>query len=100
MARSLEESLRILQSHRAELRQRGVQHAAIFGSVARGEARDDSDVDILIDLDPARSMGLFEYASLKCYVNELFQEAVDVVNRKTLKPLLRDAILREAVHAF
>jgi hypothetical protein len=100
MARSLEESLRILQSHRAELRQRGVQHAAIFGSVARGEARDDSDVDILIDLDPARSMGLFEYASLKCYVNELFQETVDVVNRKTLKPLLRDAILREAVHAF
>jgi predicted nucleotidyltransferase len=100
MAKSLTESLQILKDHQFELRRRGVQHAAVFGSVARGKARVDSDVDILIDLDPTRPMGLFEYAALKLYIDALFGGAADVVNRKTLKPLLRDTIMREAVDAF
>jgi predicted nucleotidyltransferase len=45
-------------------------------------------------------LGLFEYARLKLYIAELLGGTVDVVNRKTLKPLLRDAILRDAVNAF
>lgn len=45
-------------------------------------------------------MGIFEYTRLKLYVGELLDGAGDVVNRKTLKPLLRDAIVREAVDAF
>jgi predicted nucleotidyltransferase len=43
---------------------------------------------------------VFAYASLQCYIEELVGEATDVVNRNTLKPLLRDAILRDAVDAF
>jgi len=82
------------------LRLRGVSHAAVFGSVARGEAIADSDIDVLVDLDEARSMGIFEYARLKLYINELLAGAGDVVNRRTLKPLLRDNILRDAIHAF
>lgn len=77
----------------------GVRHAAIFGSVARGEARAGSDVDVLIDLDPAVPMGLFEYARLKLFIADLIAGA-DVVNKRTLKPLLRDAILHDAVNAF
>ena len=100
MAKSLAESLQILKNHQSELQCRGVQHAAVFGSVVRDEARLDSDVDILIDLDPTRPMGLFEYATLKLYIDALFGGAADVVNRKTLKPLLRDTIMREAVDAF
>lgn len=100
MARSLTESLQILKAHQSELQRRGVKHAAIFGSVARGKARADSDVDILIDLDPSRAMGLFEYATLKLYIDTLFGGTADVVHRKTLKPLLRDTIVREAVDAF
>ena len=72
----------------------------MFGSVARGETRVNSDIDVLVDLDPDNPMGIFEYASLKLYVGELFGGTGDVVNRKTLKPLLREAILAEAVNAF
>jgi predicted nucleotidyltransferase len=100
MTASLPHVLEALRTHEAELRRRGVCHAAVFGSVTRGEAGAGSDIDVLIDLDPDRPIGLFEYARLKLYIGELFDGAGDVVNRKTLKPLLRDAILREAVNAF
>ena len=96
----LPDALRTLQANEAELRRRGVRHAAVFGSVARGETRVNSDIDVLVDLDPDEPMGIFEYASLKLYVGELFGGTGDVVNRKTLKPLLREAILAEAVNAF
>ncbi len=100
MVASLPEVLETLRTHEAELRRRGVLHAAVFGSVVRGEARADSDIDVLVDLDPERPMGLFEYARLKLYIGELLGGGADVVNRKTLKPLLRDGILHEAIHAF
>ena len=87
-----------LRTHESELRRLGVSHAAVFGSVARGEARTDSDVDVLVDLDQDRPLGIFEYARLKIYINEILDGAGDVVNRRTLKPLLRDSILRDAVH--
>ena len=100
MPTTLAAVLRRLKDHEDDLQRRGVRHAAVFGSVARGEARDASDIDVLVDLDPDRPMGIFEYARLKLYVGDLLDGAGDVVNRKTLKPLLRDAIVREAVDAF
>jgi len=54
---------------------------------------------VLVELDRERPMGIFEYARLKLNMNELLN-GVDVVSRRTLKPLLRDAILRDAIHAF
>jgi uncharacterized protein len=92
--------LRTLREHEDDLRRLGVEHAAVFGSVARGEARAGSDIDVLVDLDRERPMGIFEYARLKLYIGELLDGASDVVNRKTLKPLLRENILRDAVNAF
>jgi predicted nucleotidyltransferase len=100
MPTTLSHVLDALHTHEADLRQRGVCHAAVFGSVARGEARPDSDIDVLVELDPQQPMGLFEYARLKIHIAELLGGSTDVVNRKTLKPLLRDAILRDAVNAF
>ena len=100
MTAVLSDVLETLRSHENELRRLGVSHAAVFGSVARGEANAGSDIDVLVDLDEDRSMGIFEYARLKLYVNELLDGAGDVVSRRTLKPLLRDSILRDAIHAF
>jgi predicted nucleotidyltransferase len=100
MAKPLGETLHILQAHQPELRRRGVLHAAVFGSVARGESGEESDVDILIELEPEHPMGVFAYAALRCYIQDLVGETADVVNRNTLKPLLREAILRDAVDAF
>ncbi len=92
--------LEALKAHETELRRLGVCHAAVFGSVARGEARPDSDVDVTVELDPERPIGVFEYARLKLYIAQLVGGRGDVVNRKTLKPLLRESILRDSVNAF
>jgi predicted nucleotidyltransferase len=97
---ALQRFLQTLREHEAELRALGVRHASLFGSVARGDARDDSDVDVLVDLDPERPMGLFEYSRLKLHIAELLGSSTDVVNRKTLKPLMRDNVLHEAIDAF
>jgi uncharacterized protein len=100
MAASLTRALETLREHESDLRSMGVLHAAVFGSTARGEARADSDIDVLVDLDPAHPIGLFEYARLKLSVSALLDGSADVVNRKTLKPLLRDSILHDAIDAF
>jgi predicted nucleotidyltransferase len=100
MTDTLDNVLDTLRTHESELRKLGVSHAAVFGSVARGEASADSDIDVLVELDQERSLGIFEYARLKLYINELLDGAGDVVSRRTLKPLLRDNILRDAIHAF
>ncbi len=95
-----DEALAILVKHRAELMQRGVLHAALFGSTARGEATADSDVDILVDLDPAAPIGVWEFVGLQHFVGELFPTRVDVVHREGLRPRPRLSIERDLVHAF
>jgi hypothetical protein len=97
---TLHEILGRLRAGERELRQRGVRHAAVFGSVARGENHSDSDIDVLIELDPQRPMGMFQYTRLKIDIAELVGGPADVINRETVRPMLRDAILREAVDAF
>jgi predicted nucleotidyltransferase len=100
MKLDLQYVLETLRSHESDLRRLGVSHAAVFGSVARGEAGAESDIDVLVDLDENRPMGIFEYARLKLYINELFDGPSDVVNRRTLKPLLRADILHDRIRAF
>lgn len=89
-----------LREHQADLRRQGVLHAALFGSVARGNARPASDIDILIDLDPTVDLDVFGYVRLKDYIAGLFDGPVDVVNRQGLKPYLKPAVLDDAVYAF
>jgi hypothetical protein len=100
MPPDLQNALETLRNHENDLRRLGVSHAAVFGSVARGEAGAKSDIDVLVDLDDDHPIGIYEYARLKLYIRELFDGSGDVVNRRTITPLLRTNILRDAIHAF
>jgi predicted nucleotidyltransferase len=100
MVVALQDALELLRDHEADLRSLGVAHAAVFGSVARGEARSGSDIDVLVELDETHAIGVFEYVRLKLYIGQLFDGSGDVVNRLTLKPLLRSNILHDAIEAF
>lgn len=94
------EAIDILKGHRAELQRRGVAHAAVFGSTVRAENRPDSDLDLLVDIDPAADIGVYEYVALTRFIGELFPVPVDVANRATLKPHVRPSAEREAIYAF
>ena len=95
-----QDALATLRRHESVLRARGVTHAAVFGSVARGENRPDSDLDIVIDIDPEAHVTLFDYVGLQDYIAGLFNGRVDVVDREGLKPDLRAPVTRDAVYAF
>jgi predicted nucleotidyltransferase len=73
----------------------GARNVRVFGSVARGEARPDSDVDILVDMEPGRS--LFDLGGLLYDLQTLLGVEVDVVTEKGLRPRIRAQVLQEAV---
>jgi predicted nucleotidyltransferase len=97
---NIQDALATLRRHENDLRERGIRHAAVFGSVARGDNRPDSDLDILLEFEPGAEGSIYEYMRLKEYVSQLFEGSVDVVDRDALKPDLRAPSARDAVYAF
>jgi predicted nucleotidyltransferase len=95
-----EQIIATLRAHERELRNRGVLHAALFGSIARNEARQTSDIDIMVELEPNAPIGVFEYVGITQYLADLFSNRVDVANRDSLKALVRPSAERDAVYAF
>ncbi len=95
-----DEIIEKLKEREADLRAHGVTHAALFGSVARNEQNAGSDIDILVDLDPAIIVTIFDYAGLKDYVASLFQGSVDVIDREALKPRVQPHATADAIYAF
>ena len=89
--------LKTLSDHRTSLAAFGVAHLRLFGSFARDEGRDDSDVDLLVEFN--RPIGLFEFVRLQRLLAQIVGHRVDLVTPAALKPALRDRILREAVVA-
>ncbi len=79
---------------------RGIRHGALFGSIARGEERPDSDIDILLEFEPGAEGSIYDYMRLKEYVAALFEEPVDVIDRDALKPHLRAPAARDSLYAF
>jgi predicted nucleotidyltransferase len=90
----------ILRRNQDALRARGVLHAALFGSLARGEEHPGSDIDIVIDLAPDLAIDVYQYVGLKNYIEDLFPSPVDVVDRDTIKPLIRDSVIKDSIYAF
>jgi uncharacterized protein len=89
-----------LLENRAALESKGVKHAALFGSRARGDATEKSDIDIMIDLDPDAHYSVYDYVGLKEYIGSLFPITVDVVDREGLKPYVKPRILADAIDVF
>lgn len=92
--------IQTLRSHEATLRERfGVKSLALFGSAARGEATEASDVDVLVEFD--RPISLFDLGGLTSYLKDVLGvEKVDVSVADSVHPALRENIFGEALHVF
>ncbi len=78
----------------------GVVHLFLFGSVAKDQATDTSDVDLFFDRDPETPFGLFELIRLETKLEEVLNADVDVGTRKSLHPLIRSQVESQAVQVF
>jgi hypothetical protein len=85
-----------LAAHRDEVRRFGVRSLGLFGSVARGQATAASDLDFIVDLE---NPTFDAYMGLMEFLEALFERPVDLVLANTLKPRLREPILRDTVHS-
>ena len=76
-------------------RQHGARNVRVFGSLARGEGKRDSDLDVLLELEPGRS--LLDIVAIKQDLEDLLNTKVDVVTETAVSPYIRDQILRQAI---
>ncbi len=95
-----DDALAVLHGAHDRLRALGVAHAALFGSTARGEAQEGSDIDVMVEIDPDVRMGVYEYVGIVQYLEGLFPVKVDVSNRAAQKPRVRATADQDAVYAF
>jgi|ERR1700678_1781289 predicted nucleotidyltransferase len=89
-----------LREYEPELRAAGVLHLSVFGSVARGDNRSDSDVDLLIDFDKSKRHSLLTVGRLEGQLADLLGMRVDLSSPDWLKDSIKAQALREAVNAF
>jgi len=92
-----DEVLEALAAQRSMLERFKVSAISLFGSVARGEPTEESDIDLLVEF--SQPIGLLQFVELKRLLEELLGRPVDLVTPKAIKPQLRDRILKEAIRA-
>lgn len=98
--RGLATILRSLQAGAGALRRLGVRHLSLFGSTARGTARADSDIDLLVELDPRREIDLLDYAGIVGEIQALLPRRADVARRDKLKAEIATQALRDEIRVF
>ena len=94
-----EEVIAKLKQHEAELRRLGVEHLYLFGSTARGEAREDSDIDLFFDYERGK-LGLFELMDVKEETTRILGRKADIMTRDSLHKVLRSRIEAAALQVF
>src|SRR5690348_17101719 len=94
-----EDAIARLKDHETELRQLGVEHLYLFGSTARGEAREDSDVDLFFDYERGK-LGLYELMDVKEQTSRILGRKADVMTRDSLHKVLRSRIEASALQVF
>jgi predicted nucleotidyltransferase len=95
-----EQVIERLKAHERELRAAGIVQLSLFGSVARGEAGPDSDVDVAVKLDPQRGIDLFQFYSLAEKLERLLKAKVDLLCEPIERAALRERIERDRAHVF
>ncbi|KKF99460.1 MULTISPECIES: nucleotidyltransferase family protein [Methanosarcina] len=91
--------LQILKEHEILIKEKfGVKRIGIFGSFVRGEEKAGSDIDVLVEFDETKTT-FDNYMDLKFYLEDLFKREVDLVIESSIKPRLKDNIMREVVYA-
>jgi predicted nucleotidyltransferase len=93
------EVIQVLKRHEAELKKLGVEHLFLFGSVARDDAKDDSDIDLFFDHQKGR-LGLYELMDVKERAREILGRSTDIMTRASLHPMLRERIEETALRVF
>jgi predicted nucleotidyltransferase len=95
-----ERVVRALREHEADLRALGVTRLWLFGSLARGDARPDSDVDVLIDIPSEHKFSLLDLAEVRLTLCDLLGREAGVVIREDLRPRFRDTIADDLIAVF
>ncbi len=94
-----DEAISRLKQHEHGFKRLGVEHLYLFGSTARGEAREDSDVDLFFD-HPEGSLGLFQLMDIKEAAARVLGRKTDIMTRRSLHPALKQGIEAAAVRVF
>ena len=89
-----------IREHEAELRVRGVIGLALVGSTARGDERPESDVDVLVDVEPGRKFSLVDLSGVRLLLSDALGRDSDVMIREDLRPELRTRLETDAIAAF
>ncbi len=95
-----EHMIATLRAKEAELRRAGILHLSLFGSVARGDARPDSDVDLLVEFDPAAEMDLIRLVALERSIGDALGRPVEILPKPIENARLRANVERDLVIAF
>ncbi len=89
-----------LRAHEQELKASGIVRLSLFGSVARGDASAESDIDLMAEFDPSKQFSLLDMAGLENRLADMLGVPVDLAPSKSLKDGIRERATREAVPAF
>ncbi len=92
--------IQTLRAHRDELRAAGIVHLSVFGSVARGNASDQSDVDLMADFDKSRRLTLVKIGSMQHRLSELLGAEVELSSAEWMREPVRSKAIQEAILAF
>ncbi len=89
-----------IKAKEPELRRRGVAHLSLFGSLARGEAREDSDIDVAVEIEPGHSFSLIRMEDTRLLLEDVLGHPVDLGEVDSFRPSVRAAFEQDRVTVF